>query len=71
MTSILTTCSCGCPLSHEWWTRERDAGRVRIQTCDGEPYDLELVSCPNCGSHRSIPVPSLRRGMMPSVAVMP
>jgi len=71
MTPILTTCSCGCPLSQEWWTRERDSGRTKTQECPGEAHDLELVSCPNCGSHRSIPVPSLRRGTMPGVAVMP
>ena len=69
---ILTRCSCGCPLTREFWVRERDAKRTLTQVCDGCDHDLELARCPHCGSMRSIQIPTMRRGMllalMPSIA---
>jgi hypothetical protein len=60
-TDTLTTCSCGCPITHEYVALERDAGRTKVQVCEGSDFDLLLFRCPSCRSHRSIEIPSMRR----------
>jgi hypothetical protein len=71
---ILATCSCGRAITRDEWRQARESGQAKIQILPTESYDLELIPCPACWSHRSIQIPNLHRSVMlacmPGVAVL-
>jgi hypothetical protein len=58
MKNELTKCGCGRAITRQEWQSLKAPGkRGGIQQVPGEPWDLQLRICPDCGSTRAIQIP--------------